>query len=298
MTPGHRVWVAALLLLADAALAQTLIQADRTVASDSPEGWAMRYFAGTTLMTSFGETPRLAPGSFSAAVELGSIPRLSAEQQHVGFGGSKREDLNKSPVVGRLRLALGLPDEWVAEFGFTPPLQLAGSQARTMFAGAIGRRLIDSEPFSLSVRALAQAGKVAGDITCPRRTSGDFDPVNNPLGCVAPSQDTFTANYYGVDATAAWSTGPWQLYASGGIVRAPLRVQVDAFVGLTHDRSKITSNSDLPWLTFGARYAFDPKWSAGVEMLYVPLDVRRPPAAPSVSDPLWSVRGQIRYAFD
>ena len=29
-------------------------------------------------------------------------------------------------------------------------------------------------------------------------------------------------------------------------------------------------------MTFGARYAFDPG-GAGVEMLYVPLDVRRPP---------------------
>ena len=258
----------------------------------------MRYFAGTTLMTSFGDTPQLPPWRWSAALELGSIPRLSDEQQHVGFGGSKREDLNKSPAFGRLRLALGLPGEWVAELGLTPPLQLAGAQTRTVFAGAIGRRLIDSEPFSLSVRALGQVGKVDGDITCPRRTAGGFDPVINPFGCVVPSRDTFTANYYGVDATVAWSTGPWQLYGSGGIVRAPLDVQVDAFVGLTHDRSKIASNGNLPWLTFGARYAFDPRWSAGVEMLYVPLDVRRPPEAPSFSDPLWSVRGQLRYAFD
>jgi hypothetical protein len=285
-------------LVAHAASGQTLIRDDRTVASDSPEGWAMRYFAGTTLMTSFGETPQLAPWRWSAAIELGSIPRLSDEQQHVGFGGSKREDLNKSPAFGRLRLAVGLPGGWIAEAGFTPPLQLAGSQARTVFAAAIGRRLIDSEPFSLSVRALGQIGKVDGDITCPRRLSGIFDPVTNPQGCVVPSQDTFTADYYGVDATAAWSSGPWQLYASGGVVRAPLEVQVDAFVGLTHDRSKITSHGSLPWLAFGARYAFDPRWSAGMEMLYVPLDVRRPPEAPRVSDPLWSVRAQLRYAFD
>jgi hypothetical protein len=298
MRRGHRAWLATLLLLADAAFGQTPIRDDRVVASDSPEGWAMRYFAGTTLLTSFGETPRLAPWRFSAAIELGSIPRLSDEQQHVGFGGSKREDLNRSPVFGRLRLALGLPGEWVAEVGFTPPLQLAGAQARTVFAGAFGRRLIASEHFSLSVRALGQVGKVDGDITCPRHLSGGFDPAANPLNCVVPSQDTFTANYFGVDATGAWSAGPLQVYASGGIVHAPLDVQVDAFVGLTHDRSKITSSGNLRWLSFGARYTFDPTWSAGVEMLYVPLDVRRPPDAPGVSDPLWSVRGQLRYTFE
>ena len=244
----HR-WLPALALLSEVALAQTLIESDRSVASDSPEGWAMRYFAGTTLMTSFGETPRVAPWRWNASVDAGSIPHLSEEQQHVGFGGSKREDLNKSPVFGRLRFAVGLPGDFVAEVGFTPPVQLAGSQARTVFAGAIGRRLVDSDPFSLSVRALGQVGKVEGDITCPRRTSGDFDPVTNPLGCLVPSQDTFTANYYGADATAGLTTGPWQFYVSGGIVRARLDVRVDAFVGLTHDRSKITSNGNLRWLS-------------------------------------------------
>ena len=258
----------------------------------------MRYFAGTTLMTSFGESARLAPWRWSAALELGSIPHLSEEQQHVGFGGSKQEDLNKSPAFGRLRLAVGLPGNWVAELGYTPPLQLAGSQARNVFAAALGRRLIDSEPLSLSARVLGQLGKVDGDITCPGRSSGDFDPVINPFACVVPSQDTFTANYYGADATLGWNAGNLELYASGGIARALLDVHVDAFVAQVHDQSRITSNGNLRWITFGARYAFDPRFSMGVEMLYVPLDVRRPPEAPSVSDPLWSVRGQLRYSFD
>src|SRR5262245_32457248 len=203
-----RTWLPALLpallllfVPTESAFGQTLIRDDRSVASDSPEGWAMRYFAGTTLMTSFGETERLAPWRWSAALELGAIPHLGAEQQHVGFGGSKREDLNKSPVFGRLRLALGLPDGWVAEVGYTPPLQLAGSQARSVFAAAIGRRIVDDEALSLSVRALGQLGKVDGDITCPRRATENPDPIANPFDCRAPSLDTFTANYYGADAT-------------------------------------------------------------------------------------------------
>jgi len=291
-------WLPALMLLAEAAYGQTLIRDDRNAASDSPEGWAMRYFAGTTLMTSFGGTENLAPWRWSGAVELGSIPHLSALQQHVGFGGSKREDLNKSPVFGRLRFTLGLPGEWVAELGYTPPLQLAGSQARNVFVAAIGRRFIEHDSLSLSMRVLGQVGKVDGDITCPRRATENVDPVTDPFDCRAPSQDTFTANYYGVDATLGWSAGDWKVYGSAGIVRARLDVQVDAFVALTHDRSRITSNGNLRWLTFGARYGIDPRASVAVEMLYVPLDVRRPPEAAGVSDPLWSVRGQFRYAFN
>jgi hypothetical protein len=288
----------ALLLLAQAAFGQTLIRDDRSVASDSPDGWAMRFFAGSTLLTSFGGTERLAPWRWSAAIELGAIPQLSDDQQHVGFGGSKREDLNKSPVFGRLRLALGLPDDWVAQFGYTPPLQLAGSQARNVFAAAIGRRLIEHDALSLSARALGQLGKVDGDITCPRRATERAGPATDPFDCRAPSQDTFTANYYGADATLSWGAGNWNIYGSAGIVRARLEVQVDAFVALTHDRSRVTSNGNVRWLTFGARYDFDRRSSLAVEMLYVPLDVRRPPEGPSTGDPLWSARGQFRYAFD
>ena len=258
----------------------------------------MRYFAGTTLMTSFGETARLAPWRWSAALELGRIPRLSDSQQRVGFGGFKDEDLNKSPVFGRLRLALGLPDDWVAEVGYTPPLEIAGSQARNVFALAIGRRLFESDALSLSVRALGQVGKVQGDITCPGRVAGVSDPLENPYDCRAPSNDTFKANYYGIDTTIGWDAGDWKWHASTGIVRTRLAVQVDALVADTHDRSRLTSDGNLAWLTIGAGHSFDPRWRVAVELLYVPLDVRRPPDLSRAHDSLTSVRAQLRHSFD
>ena len=46
------------------------------------------------------------------------------------------------------------------------------------------------------------------------------------------------------------------------------------------------------------RYAFDPRWSVAAELLYVPLDVRRPPEFSSANDSLSSVRAQLRYSFD
>ena len=298
MGRSTRLWLSALLLLGPAAFAQKPIENNQSLASDTPEAWAMRYFAGTTLMTSFGATARLAPWRWDGALELGRIPRLSDAQQRVGFGGFKNEDLNKSPVFGRLRLALGLPGDWVAELGYTPPLELAGSRARNVVALAVGRRLFESDALSLSMRALGQAGKVQGDITCPARVAGIADPLQNPYACRVPSQDTFTTNYYGIDATIGWDAGDWKWHASAGIARTRLAVQVDALVADTHDRSRLTSNGNLPWLTIGVRHGFDPRWSLGVELLYVPLEVRRPPDFAHGHDPLTSMRAQLRHSFD
>jgi hypothetical protein len=285
-----------LLFLAVAAPAQTVVGNDQSLATDTPEAWAMRYFAGTTLLTSFGDTAMLVLWHWNIAGELGSIPALSDAQRQVGFGGFKEEDLNKSPVFGRLRFALGLPYDWVAELGYTPPLEINGSSPRNLFALAVGRRLLDRD--GLSLRALGQLGTVRGDITCPARLAGVQDPARNPYGCMAPSKDTFTTDYYGVDATLGWDAGDWKWYGSAGIARTRLAVQVDAQVFTVNDRSHLTSDGNLPWFTIGVRHEFDPHWSAAVEFLYVPLHVRRPPDLSLESDPLRSVRMQLRYSID
>lgn len=293
-----RSWLFSSLLLSQAALAQIVVGSNQNVATATPEAWAMRYFAGTTLMTSFGETAKLAPWRWSAALDLGSIPRLSAAQQQVGFGGFKKEDLNKSPVFGRLRLSLGLPNDWVAELGYTPPLEIGGSRPRNLVGLAIGRQLVESDAFTFSMRGLGQVGKVQGDITCPARLAGVSDPEQNPYGCQAPSHDTFTTNYYGIDATLDRDIGDWRWYASAGIARTQLSVQVNAQVFTVNDRSRLTSNGNLAWFTVGVRHDFDPHWSLGVELLYVPLDVRRPPDFSLEHDPLNSLRVQLRYSAD
>jgi len=299
MLSSNPSWLLAFLMLASRlAAGQTVVEANRNVASDTPEAWAMRYFAGTTLMTSLGETPALSAWHWNLALDVVSIPRLSDAQQRVGFGGFKNEDLNKSPVFGRARLSLGLPDNWVVELGYTPPLEIDGARPRNVFSMAIGRRLLENDGFTLSIRALGQVGKVQGDITCPASLAGSPDLSANPYGCQAPSQDTFTTNYYGVDTTLSRALNDWRWYAGAGIARAHLSVQVNALVFAINDRSRLTSNSNLPWLTVGGRYDFDPRWSVAAELLYVPLDVRRPPDPSLDRDPLTSVRAQLRYSLE
>jgi len=85
---------------------------------------------------------------------------------------------------------------------------------------------------------------------------------------------------------------------SAGIVRTRLSVQVDALVFTSNDRSRLTSNGNLPWLTIGVRRDINAQWSLAAELLYVPLDVRRPPDFSLDADPLVSFRVQLRYAPD
>ena len=293
----HR-WLLLCALAGHGALAQTVVRHDESLASDRPEAWAMNYTAASTFMTAFGEVAPLAPGHWDAAVELGAIPRLSDAQQHVGFIGAKQEDLNRSPVFGRLRLRVGLPADWVAEIGYTPPLEIDGTRPRDLVTLAVGRQVIARDAWTLSARAFGQHGRAEGDITCPARLAGLTDPAQNRFGCQAPSDDRIALNYYGGDLTAGWAVGATRLHATLGVVRTELAVQVDALVFDARDRTRLVARGVLPYLALGASHPVDAHWSLGVEALYVPLPVKREPGGARTNDPFATLRVQLRYRLD
>lgn len=275
--------------------AQTVFRDDEILAPDRPESWAMNYFAASSLMTAFGESPALGAGKWEGAVEFGHVPRLSDAQQRVGFAGFKNEDLNRSPVFGRLRLMLGLPAGWVAELGYTPPLTIDGTRPHNLVALGVGRRLLERDGFTLSARVFGQHGEVSGDVTCPNELAGVEDGERNPYGCQAPSDDRLTLNYYGIDLTTGWVSNAWHWHAGVGVVRTELQVQVDALTFDVRDRSRLVANDVLPLFAAGAGRDIGSRWSVAMEVLYVPLTVRRDATASTEQDPLTSLRLQIRY---
>lgn len=286
---------AGLLWCSGEAGAQAVVRTDEHLDPDRPEAWAMNYFAATSLLTSFGETAAPAPGRWGVALDLGHIPRLGGTQQRVGFNGLKSEDLNKSPVFGRLRLRLGLPANWVAELGYTPPLSIDGVRSLDLVAVALGRRIIERGGYALSGRVLGQHGGAQGDITCPGELAGIPDMERNPYGCQAASRDRVKLHYYGVDLTSAWRRGDWQWHADLGLARTELEVQVDALTYNVRDRSRLVVRDVLPFLAVGARRDIGSRWTVGVEVLHVPLTVKRNPGLPSENDPLTSLRLQLGY---
>jgi hypothetical protein len=287
-----------LLSCSPGARAQPVVHSNENLASDRPEAWAMNYVAASSLMTAFGETPALAAWRWGVALDLGYIPRLSEAQQRVGLHGIKPEDLNRSPVFGRLRFILGLPGDFVAELGYTPPLSIDGTQPLDLVALSIARRIFERDSFTLSMQAFGQHGRAQGDVTCPARLAGVTDRQQNPFGCQAPSNDHIKLNYYGLEATSAWTAESWHAHASLGAVRTEFAVQVDALTFGVHDRSLLVGRGSMPFATVGVSRDLDAQWNLGVEVLYVPLRVQRQPNTPSESDPLTSVRLQLLYRFD
>lgn len=283
---------------APAADAVPTVHNDASLASDRPEAWAMTWVAASTFFTAFGATPPLDRGHFDGAAELGAVPRLSASEQRVGFNGVKEEDLNRSPVFGRLRLMAGLGDGWVAEIAWTPPLEIDRAKPRDLFAAAIGRQVVARGGVTLSLRVFGQHGKAEGDITCPARLASVTDPARNPYGCRAASDDRIALDYYGVDAITGWSAGGWAWHVDVAAVRTELAVDVDALTFGVHDRSRLTSREVVPWIAAGASHALDARWSVGIEGLYVPLSVKRRAGAERSYDPFATARVQLRYRFD
>lgn len=264
-----------LLVVSATAQAQTVIRDEEILTSDRPEAWAMHYVSAASFMTGFGATPELAAGAWLLAGELAHVPRLSDAQQQVGFGGKKAEDLNKSPLFGRLRASIGLPAGWVAELGYTPPLEIDRTRTQDLIAAALGRRLIERDAWSLSARIFGQHGSASGDITCPEHVAGPFDAQTNPFGCVEPSRDRIALNHYGADVTFEAARPHWRWHATLGLVRNEPTAQVNARVFTVIDRSHLVARGVLPYVATGATRELSPRWSLAAELLHVPLDVRR-----------------------
>jgi hypothetical protein len=275
--------------------AQTIVRDVERLAADRPEAWAMNYVSASTIATGFGAAPDLRAGQWRLDADLGHIPRLDARQQRVGFGGEKAEDLNKSPVFGRVRGTIGLGAAWVAELGYTPPLRVDGSRARDLVTLAIGRRLLDRDAWSVSARIFGQHGAAEGDITCPAQVAGPFDPERNPFGCVEASRDRIALNHYGFDATFAAVRADWSWHATLGAVRNEPTVQVDARVFTVRDRSYLIARGVLPFLALGANRGLGDRWQFGFELLHVPLQVRRPESDRVRDDPFTALR--LRFGW-
>lgn len=287
-------------MLAGPAGAQPVVGGRDTVDFDSPEGWAMARTTAATLNLGPAPPTDVEPWEFAVSAELGSIPHVDSADTRVGFGGTKFEDLNKSPVFGRGRLQIGLPVKLTLELAWSPPVEIDGVRPDGIYGLALERPIYRDDRWSLGARVFGQAGHAEGDITCSEDLVG-LEPGSddNPFGCVAPSNDDIELDHWGTElsASAHLRNGRWRPYASIAVTRIDPEVQVNARVFDVIDRSQLDTDGTIETGTLGVVYRPSPAWQAMAAFSYTPLDVRRPPDFNRESEDFWSIRLGLAWRF-
>ena len=283
---------AAVLLLPCAFQARAdVIDYEEEIAFDRPEAWAMKYVTSAALLTGMGVPDKSKVGSIDAGFELGWLPHLSEDERRVGFNGTKVEDMNKLPALGRPRFWIGLPADLTLELSFVPPARIKGVKA-SLLTLALGRPLFHAAAFRFGGRTYAHFGKLEGDLTCPEDVaSAGNDPVRNPFNCLEKSSDETTQRYYGFELSTAYETdGRFEPHAGVSVNYFDTEFQVDSTYGSFVDHSLLKTHGYTYAVTAGARFEASDRIGFAAELFYTPLSVRRRAGASSQNDELFNIR--------
>jgi hypothetical protein len=291
-----------LAVLATAATAGAIetISGKQEIDFDRPESWAMKYYASLTLMTSIGPPRPLALGQLRVAIEGEWIPEVSDEQRVVGFNGTKAEDLNKLPAIGRLRMTVGLPWKLSLTVSYLPPISINGVEPN-LLSLSLGRPFELRRNLTLGVATYGQYGFVEGAFTCPDsavRAGGD--PARNPFGCLEVSQDHVDLNYLGLELSASYRIVPahrLEPYVSMGVNYLNLGFRVDARYGDVLDHTHLATHGVTFSTATGFVLPITRRLDLAAEAFYSPLTVQRPPHQSTAVEGLFNVRGLIAYRF-
>ncbi len=279
--------------LVSQAQAQEILRDYERETFDSPEGWAMAHTLSSSLNLGALPPEILAPWQWNVSAEMGSIPHLSREEQRVGFGGYKLEDMNKSPVFGRGRVSVGLPGGVAIEASWTPPVQVDGARPEGIYGLALEKSVFDQKGWQLGVRLFALRGEASGATTCSRSVaSSPVGSAENPFGCRAPSHDRLRLDHEGIELMASHRipNSRWQPFIAMAKTQANPYVKIKALVFDSLDLSELETSGSLDTLSIGTVYHATPDWRVSAAFSYTPLDVRRPPLRQSRDANFWSVR--------
>ncbi|MCZ6727565.1 MAG: hypothetical protein O7A98_09470 [Acidobacteria bacterium] len=273
---------------------QVVLAGTESLSFDRPEAWAMKYFASLSLMTGMGPALSSEAGSIDLGIELGSVPSLSLRERTVGFNGTKSEDINRTPLFGRLRAAFGLPGQFILEASYLPPIDISGVEP-DLFALALARPLTRSSAWRTGVRLTMLYGSYSGDFTC---SADEIANGPNEFQCEQPSRDEITLRSAGLEfqvARSARAGSRLEPYFGVAVHLMDLDFQVKAeYLGLI-DQSRLVTDGTTFSASLGLAYRTRGGLRWAGELFYSPLDVVRPPSTTTENDALFNVRVLLTY---
>ena len=257
----------------------------------SPEGWAMAFMNASA--QNLGQIPPRSAniGDVSISAELGSIPHLTKDQQRIGFGGFKDEDLNKTPAFGRLRANFGLSGDINAEISWTPPLKINNSKPNDLWGAALSKPIFNNQKIGVGLRLFMLRGGITASVTCSEDVVS-FAPytLENFVGCVGLSNDKLRINQEGAEVFISFNNSskvlPWVSLALSNIDSS---VDIDAPLAHVRERLTVHSSGSIKTISFGFNYDLNKNLGLNVSSSYTPLDVQRP-VDNSDNDNFWNVR--------
>jgi hypothetical protein len=273
------------------------------VGFDSPEAWGLKYFASTTLLNGL-QPPTPAEGyrvgSLSVALETGWLPTLDDGQRKIGFKGTVPEDLNKSQVLIRPVVRIGLPDKFTALLAAPLPFQVFGVTPRIVAFG-LERPLVLHDPWTVNWRGYGQVGWVKGAFTCPNSVLAfESGSPGNPTECVGESQDKATLRYAGMEFQVAHTIRSMpkltpHAAVAGNFIDGVFQVHAPIEDGL--DQTRLWTRGGTFSTSAGVSYQVTSHAALVVDAFYTPLWVKRTATGPRTNDGLFNVRALLSYTF-
>lgn len=138
---------------------------DTSLTSEAAQQWNLANATSLAMTLS----PLMAPNSYRpfevvVSLELNQLDYMTCEERTVLSGG-KTEDTNKTPIIPRPRVTLGLPFGYVSIAGL-PPAKLFGVRTGVLSVEAGGGHTLDNG-LKVGARIHSTIGQVVGDIAHP-----------------------------------------------------------------------------------------------------------------------------------
>jgi hypothetical protein len=257
----------------------------------------MAWFAAVAFPTALAPGEPLEPGGVELSLEGGWVPSLSAEQRTVGFLGSKPEDINRTSVFGRPRVAIGLPAQLTATLAWAPPVEIDGVEP-DLLSLAISRPLWRGPRGRLAARLVAERGTLTGDLTCPADVARAGTSPSNPYGCEEPSRDEMRIRLWGAELSAGATLARWPRlspYAALAASRLHAEFRVKARYSGLLDRSYLETDGTVWSGTLGLAVETGTRTRLAAELFYTPLDVEGRAGKGRESDGLLNARLLLGY---
>ena len=263
----------------------------------SPEGWAMSYMTAASLNLSDKFPEVLTLGQFNITAAISTIPELNEEQQRIGFGGFKSEDLNKSPAFGRGKITAGFYWDSIIELSWTPPLEIDGAKPEQMWGLAIAKQIYANEVFNLGMRLYKFNGQATASVTCSEENV--MQPLysqGNISGCIGTSKDQIDMSHDGIEILFQRESSigfkPWFSLAS---TRLKPSVQINAPLELIQEEAFIETSGRLMTLNLGLNYKLSENWLLNLGTSYTPIDVQRPEMTGG-NDNFWNIKIGLTFS--